>query len=167
MPPAVAPSNLLIAAVTAFRTLVNNIQGSTDPATQVQHTIASLGDIANILERVAVSNTNFEQHFGQMDQRIGQQNSINQQVVQQIQDVRHIAQTAQTTAEEAKDDAQDAAQNTRNTNVGTKPLCESRSVANLKILSSTKERIQKLERETHKRHHAGVWPRPENVHWKP
>ena len=72
------PSNLIIAAVTAFRNLVNSIQGTEDTGQQFRQTITSLGEVANVLDQLAASTAAHEQQFSQMDQRLGQ-------TVQQVQ----------------------------------------------------------------------------------
>ena len=56
-PPTVMPSNLLMAAVTALRTLVNTIQGTEDAATRLAQTVTGLGDAVNMFERLATSRT--------------------------------------------------------------------------------------------------------------
>ena len=130
-PPSTMPSNLIIAAVSAFRTLVNTLQGTEDQGLQLRQTAASLGEVANVLDRLAASTAAHEQqfvaheqHFGQMDQRLSQMSATDQQTVQQVQDLQQRMQNATSTS---------------TSSANRKPLCESRSVANLKILGSRKE----------------------------
>ena len=120
-PPVTMPSNLIVAAVTAFRKLVNNIQGTEHPGHQLRQTTNSLGEVANVLERLAASTAANEQQFGQIDQRV---------------------QTAQTAADEARVEAKSAKANQPASSPARKPLCESRSVANLKTLGSKKEEFK-------------------------
>ena len=80
------PSNLLIAAVTAFRNLVNNIQGTDDPGQRLQQTTASLSEVANVLERLATTTATNEQQFSQMNQQFNQMDQRLGQTVQQVQD---------------------------------------------------------------------------------
>ena len=94
-PPATTPANILIAAVTAFRNLVNSIQGTEDPGQQLRQTATSMGEVANVLDKLAASTAAHEQQFNQMDQRLGQ-------TVQQVHDLQRRVQDAQTTANEAK-----------------------------------------------------------------
>ena len=82
-PPVTMPSNLIIAAVTAFRNLVNSIQGTEDPGQQLRQTTTSLGEVANVLEKLAASTAAHEQQFGQMDQRLGQ-------TAQQVQNLQEV-----------------------------------------------------------------------------
>ena len=67
--PVTMPSNLIIAAVTAFRNAVNSIQGTEDPGQQLRQTATSLGEVANVLDQLAASTAAHEQQFSQMDQR--------------------------------------------------------------------------------------------------
>ena len=126
------PSNLIIAAVTAFRNMVNSVQGTEDPGQQLRQTAASLGEVANVLDQIAASTAAHEQQFNQMDQRLGE--TVQQmdqrlgQTVQQVQDLQHRVQNAQTTADEAKT----ATTSSPSSSANRKPLCESRSVVNLK-----------------------------------
>ena len=133
-PPVTTPSNIIIAAVTAFRNLVNNIQGTEDPGQQLRQTATSLGEVANVLDQLAASTAAHEQQFNQMDQRLGQ-------TVQQVQDL----QTATTSSPSSS--------------ANRKPLCESRSVVNLKTLGSRKEDFKNWNEKAHQRHHSSVWPR--------
>ena len=89
------PSNLIMAAVTAFRALVNTLQGTEDRELQLRQTAASLGEVANVLERLAASTAAHEQQFGQIDQRLGQMSATGLQTVQQLQDVQQRVQNAQ------------------------------------------------------------------------
>ena len=99
-----------------------------------------------MFERVATIAATFEQQFHQqvtsnnqlqqMQQQINQQaaiinqlNSSNQQTTKQVQDLRQLVQDVQPQAA-ATPPAKGA---------NRKPLCESRSVANLKTLGSKKE----------------------------
>ena len=66
-PPVTMPSNLIIAAVTAFRNLVNSIQGTEDPEQQLRQTTTSLGEVANVLEKLAASTAAHEQQYFQLD----------------------------------------------------------------------------------------------------
>ena len=129
-PPATTPSNLIIAAVTAFRTLVNTLQGTEDQGLQLRQTAASLGEVANVLDRLAASTAAHEQHFGQIDQRLNQMSTTDQQTVQQVQDLQQRMQNATSPP---------------SSSANRKPLCESRSVVNLKTLGSRKEEFKKLE----------------------
>ena len=128
------PSNLIIAAVTAFRTLVNTLQGTEDQGQQLRQTVTSLGEVANVLDRLAASTAANEQQFNQLDQRLNQMSATDQQTVQQVQDLQQRVQSAQTTADEAKADVQSTRVNQPAPSMARKPLCESRSVANLKTL---------------------------------
>ena len=83
-PPTVMPSNMLMAAVTAFRSMVNAIQGTEDPTTRLAQTIAGLSDTVNMFEKLATSTAAFEQQFDHANQ--------------QMQDLRELVQAAQTTA---------------------------------------------------------------------
>ena len=116
-PPVAMPSNLIIAAVTAFRNVVNSIQGTEDPGQQLRQTVASLGEAANALDQLAASTAAHEQQFSQMDQRLGQ-------TVQQVQDLKTAATSSSSSS---------------SSSANRKPLCESRSVVNLKTLGSRKE----------------------------
>ena len=69
-PPVTTPSNLVIAAATAFRNLVNTLQGTQDQGLQLRQTVASLGEAANVLDLLATSTAAYEQHFSQIDQRV-------------------------------------------------------------------------------------------------
>ena len=108
-PPTAMPSNLIIAAVTAFRNLVNNLQNTQDAGLQARQTAASLGEAANAMDLIASS---IALHENQI-------------------------QTAQTTADDVKTRVNQSTQNS-----ARKPLCESRSVANLKTLGSKKEEFK-------------------------
>ena len=161
MPPPIAtPANLLIAAVTAFRNLVNNIQGTEDPGQQLRQTATSLGEVANVLDKLAASAVAQEQHNDQVNQRLGQtvqqMQDLQQQTVQQVRDLQQRANSMQTTADEAKSIAQTATTSSSPSSVNRKPLCESRSVANLKTLGFKKGDFEKLERKTNKRHYPSV-----------
>ena len=127
-PPVTMPSNLIIAAVTAFRNLVNSIQGTEDPGQQLRQTTTSLGEVANVLEKLAASTAAHEQQHIQFDQRLGQ-------TVQHVQNLQQGVQDAQTAANEAKT----ATTSSTSSSTRRKPLCESRSVVNLKTLGSRKE----------------------------
>ena len=123
-----------MAAVSAFRTLVNTLQGTEDQGLQLRQTAASLGEVANVLDRLAASTAAHEQQFvaheqlfGQMDQRLNQMTATDQQTVQQVQDLQQRMQNATSTP---------------NSSTNRKPLCESRSVVNLKILGSRKEEFK-------------------------
>ena len=120
-PPVTMPSNLVIAAATSFRTLVNTIQETQDQGLQLRQTVTSLGEVANVLDLLATSTAAHEQQFGQIDQRV---------------------QNAQTAADEAKVEAKSTKANQPTSSPARKPLCESRSVANLKILGSKKEEFK-------------------------
>ena len=130
-PPVTMPSNLIIAAVTVFRNMVNSVQGTEDPGQQLRQTATSLGEVANVLDKLAASTSTHEQQFIQMDKRLGE--TIQQmdqrlgQTLQQVQDLQHRLQGAQTTTTSSS------------SSVNRKPLCESRSVVNLKTLGSRKE----------------------------
>ena len=109
MPPPdpTVPSQLLAAAVTAFRTLVTTIQGTGDQANQLGQTVGSLGDLATMFERVATTTAAFEQQFNQqagsiasLQQQVNQQatinsqlNSGNQQTAKQVHDLRQLVQS--------------------------------------------------------------------------
>ena len=108
------PSNLIVAAATAFRRMVDTIRGTQDPSTQLQQTIASLGEIANAMDLFATSTAAHEQQI----------------------------LSAQTTADEAKAEAKSMKNNQPTPSPMRKPLCESRSVANLKILGFKKEEFK-------------------------
>ena len=58
MPPPTptVPSQLLTAAVMAFRSLISTIQGTGDPTNQLGQVASSLGDVATMFERVANRN---------------------------------------------------------------------------------------------------------------
>ena len=138
MPPAQAtstvPSQLLAAAVMAFRSLVATIQGTEDQGNQLNQVVNSLGDMATMFERVATSTAAFEQQFNQQANTNSQVQQLQQQVNQQAtingqlnSEVNNLKQMVQATSQPA------------NQNTGRKPLCESRSVANLKTLGSKKE----------------------------
>ena len=98
MPPAPAqptvPSQLLAAAVMAFRSLVATIQGTEDQGNQLNQVVNSLGDMATMFERVATSTAAFEQQFNrqastnnQMQQQANQQAAINGQLNNQVNDL--------------------------------------------------------------------------------
>ena len=127
-PPVTMPSNLIIEAVTAFKNLVNSIQGIVDPEQRLRQTTDSLGEVANVLDRLAASTAAHEQQYFQLDQRVGQ-------TVQQVQNLQQGVQSALTTASEAKT----ATTSSPSSSANRKPLCESRSVVNLKTLGSKKE----------------------------
>ena len=133
-PPAVTPSNLLIAAATAFRTLVNSIQNTEDPATRLSQTVDGLTDAVNMFDRVATTTAAFEQQFDQTNQQM-------QDLRQLIQTVQTQAQNAQTTADAARNNQQSGPNPTVN-QATRKRLCEHRSVANLKMLGSKKEEFK-------------------------
>ena len=59
------PSQLLAAAVIAFRSLVATSQGTEDPSNQLNQVVNSLDDMASMFERVATSTALFEQQFNQ------------------------------------------------------------------------------------------------------
>ena len=108
---------------------------------QLGQIAGSLGDLATMFERVATATATFEQQFNQqagnkasVQQQVNQQatinsqlNSSNQQTAKQLQDLQQIVQTQTTSV------------NQPSQGTGRKPLCESRSVANLKTLGSKKE----------------------------
>ena len=93
-----------------------------------------------MFERVATSTAAFEQQFNQQascaaqaQQQINQQatinnqlNSNNQDTTRELGNLRQAVQALQ---------AQATAGNQQNENAGRKPLCESRSVSNLKTLA--------------------------------
>ena len=97
-----------------------------------------------MFERVATSTAAFEQQFNQqvstnaqMQQQINQQATINNQLngnnqdtARELNNLRQAVQTMQ---------AQTTAGNQPGGNANRKPLCESRSVSNLKTLGSKKE----------------------------
>ena len=80
-PPVTTQSNLIVAALTAFRNLVNGIQRTGDPGQQLQQVTTSMGEMVNVLERVATATAEHEQQLGQIDQRFGQ----NEQQMQNLQ----------------------------------------------------------------------------------
>ena len=134
-PPTTMPSNLIVAAITAFRNIVNGIQGTEDPGQQLRQTTASLNEVANVLEKLAMSTAEHEQQHIQNDQRLGQ-------TMQQVHDLQQGIHNAQTTANNAQTTANEAKTATMSSSCSSanrKPLCESRSVSNLKILGSRKE----------------------------
>ena len=84
--------------------------------------MTSLGEVANVLERLASSTAAHEQQFSQVDQRLRQMSATDQQTVQQVQDVQQRVRNAQTTADEAKAEASARANQPSS---ARKPLCES------------------------------------------
>ena len=149
------PSQLLAAAVTAFRALVATVQGTEDPGNRLNQVAGSLGEVATMFERVATSTAAFEQQFNQqvstnaqVQRQINQQatinsqldsrnqdtaknlsnlkaeiNSNNQEMARELNSMRQAVQTLQ---------AQATTGDQPSGNASRKPLCESRSVANLK-----------------------------------
>ena len=105
-PPATTPANLIIAAVTVFRNLVNSIQGTEDPGQQLRKTATSLSEVANVLDRLAASTAAHENQFNQLDQRLGENlQQMDQrlgQIAQQAHEAKTAADEAKTTADEAK-----------------------------------------------------------------
>ena len=151
MPPAptpqaqtTVPSQMLTAAVIAFRALVQTVQGTGEPSNQLTQMADSLGDIATMFERIATTEATYEQQFNQIvnngtqiQQQINQQatinnqlNSSNQDTARELNNLRQVVQTLQTQATTG---------NQPGGNANRKPLCESRSVSNLKTLGSKKE----------------------------
>ena len=110
-PPVTMPSNLIVAAAAAFRTIVQTIQGTQDQRVQLNQTVAALGEAANALDLLATSTAAHEQQL----------------------------LSVQTVADEAKAEAKSMKTNQSNSGPTRKPLCESRSVVNLKILGSKKD----------------------------
>ena len=135
------PSQLLAAAVTAFRTIVTTIQGVEDPGNRLNQVTGSLGEVATMFERIAATEATYEQQFNQqansvaqVQQQINQQatinsqlNSHNQDTARELSNLRQAVQTLQ---------AQAATGSQPGGNASRKPLCESRSVSNLKTLGS-------------------------------
>ena len=138
------PSNLIIAAVTAFKNLVNSIQGAEDAGQQLRQTTASLGEVANVLEQLAASTAAHEQQYFQLDQRVGQ-------TVQQVQHLQQGVQNAQTTANEART----ATTSSPSSSTSRKPLCFQRGKPENSRFQEGG--LQELEREIGKRNHPGVW----------
>ena len=145
------PSQLLAAAVTTFRALVATVQGTEDPGNRLNQVAGSLGEVATMFERVATSTAAFEQQFNAFEQQFNQQassaaqvqqqinqqatinnqlNSNNQDTIRELSNLRQAVQTLQ---------AQATTGNQPSENASRKPLCESRSVSNLKMLGSKKE----------------------------
>ena len=99
------PSQLLAAAVMAFRTLVQTIQGTEDQSNQLNQMVSSLSDMATMFERVATTTAAFEQQFNQqastsnqvqqLQQQVNQQATINGQLSNQMNDLRQLVQTTQ------------------------------------------------------------------------
>ena len=138
------PSQLLAAAVTAFRNIATTIQGTEDPSNRLDQIASSIGEAATMFERIAATESTYEQQFNQqantvaqVQQQINQQatinsqlNSGNQDTARELSNLRQAMQTLQ---------AQTTTGNQTGTNTNRKPLCESRSVSNLKMLGSKKE----------------------------
>ena len=114
-PPVTMPSNLMIAAASAFRTMVSTLRETQDQGLQLKQIVASLGEMVNMMDLFATSTAAHEQQFSQNDRRI---------------------LSAQAAADEAKTEAKSAKANQPMSSPTRKPWCESRSVANLKILGS-------------------------------
>ena len=101
--PSTVPSQLLAAAVVAFRSLVSTIQGTGDQGNQLNQVVSSLGDMATMFERVATTTAAFEQQFNQqastnnqvqqMQQQVNQQAAINGQLNNQMNDLRQLVRT--------------------------------------------------------------------------
>ena len=62
-PTQTVPSQLLVTAVMAFRTLVETIQGTENQANQLGQMVNSMGDIATMFERIATTTAEIEQQF--------------------------------------------------------------------------------------------------------
>ena len=143
-----APSQVLAAAVTAFRTLVATIQGMSDPGDKLNNVVNSMADMATVFEQITATAAATEQQQetmmqhvsqqiginNQMQQQLNQQSVINnqfnsgsQQTNKQLHDLRPAFQTAQAQAPHVS-----LSHKTSN----RKPLCESKSAANLKTLGS-------------------------------
>ena len=144
----------MLGAITAFRSLVTSIEGTVDPTRQLAIMTESLKDVAGVFEKFgAAVATNEGQHnlFEQyMNQQIGMNNQIQQQVHHQstliAQHNQHNQQTTKQIFDLKKELASvqsaQAASNTTTqsaTNPTRRLLCESRSISNLKVLGSRKE----------------------------
>ena len=76
------PSQLLAAAVTAFRALVHAVQGTDDPGNRLNQIAGSLGDVATMFERIATTESTYEQQFNQQANTVAQiQQQINQHIL--------------------------------------------------------------------------------------
>ena len=128
------PSQLLAAAVTAFRAIVTTVQGTEDPGNRLNQVAGSLGEVATMFERVATSTAAFEQQFNTFEQQFNQQVNTNAQMQQQINQQAVINGQLNSEVSNLKQTMHQPGGN-----VNRKPLCESRSVSNLKTLGSKKE----------------------------
>ena len=106
--------------------------------------VSSMGDVATMFERVAATEAAYEQQFNQLvstnaqvQQQINQQATINSQLNTHNQDTAREVSNLRQTVQDLQARVNSA--NQSRTGTGRKPLCESRSVANLKTLGSKKE----------------------------
>ena len=130
------PSQLLTAAVMAFRTLVQTVRSTGEPSNQLTQIANSLGDVATMFERIATSESTYEQQFNQIasnsaqvQQQINQQatinnqlNSNNQDTARELSNLRQAVQTLQ---------AQAATGGQPGGNASRKPLCERRKTSRI------------------------------------
>ena len=116
-------SQLLVGVITAFRAIITTVEGEPNPDPRM-HTFAR--EVSNVFDHLGQAITTIDGRLDMLDQHSNQSNQQLQQQIQQLQ--QGVASAA----------ASNQGQQATTQATPKRPLAESKSVANLKVLGSDK-----------------------------